>query len=285
MRPRLGAHMSIAGGYFRAVQAAAAVGCDCVQLFTKNNNQWRGKPISDADTEQFQASLAKYNISDPLSHASYLINLASPDRELRDKSIGALADELRRADQLGIPYVVVHPGAFTTSSLAEGIDAAASSVTEVIESTSSSNVGILLENTAGQGSTLGSRFEELAEMLLKIDSPTRCGICIDTCHAFAAGYDLTTEDGYCDAIQQLDKSVGLASIKAFHLNDSKKGLGSRVDRHEHIGLGQLGTAAFCRLLNDPRFAHLPMYLETKKGTHEGEDWDAINLRQLRDCFQ
>ncbi len=282
--PRLGAHMSIAGGYYRAVEAAARAGCDCVQVFTKNNNQWRGKPISADEASLFHETLARLGIRDPLSHASYLINLASPDGALHNKSILALADELRRASLLGIPYVVVHPGAYTTSSLDEGIAQTARAVREVLRATQELPTGLLLENTAGQGSTLGSQFGELATLLDAVGPSERCGVCIDTCHAFAAGYDLTSASGYRSMMDELDAVIGLRRVKAIHLNDSKKGLGSRVDRHEHIGHGEIGDAAFCRLLNDPRWIDVPMYLETEKGVHDNEDWDVINLRRLRACF-
>lgn len=284
--PKLGSHMSIAGGYYRAVEAAAQAGCDCVQLFTKNNNQWRAKPITTEEIAAFQEALQQTGISDPLSHASYLINLASPNQELRDKSIDAMVVELERAAALGIPQVVVHPGAFTTSSAEEGIAAIGESLSEIFRRTPEITTSVLLENTAGQGSTLGWQFEQLGAMLALVPGHReRLGVCIDTCHAFAAGYDLTTDEGFKAMIAELDAQVGLKRIKAIHLNDSKKGLGSRVDRHEHIGDGELGISAFRRVLTHPQLSGVPMYLETEKGIDEsGNDWDIVNLSRLKACL-
>jgi deoxyribonuclease IV len=281
--PKLGSHMSIAGGYYRAVEAAAKAGCDCVQLFTKNNNQWRAKPITAEEIDAFQDALQRTGVSDPLSHASYLINLASPDLELRKKSVEAMVVELERAAALGIPHVVVHPGAFTTSSPEEGIAAIGVSLKEIFRQTPDISTTVLLENTAGQGSTLGWNFEQLGAML-SLDSANRerLGVCIDTCHAFAAGYDLTTDEGFLLMTSELDRHVGLNRVKAIHLNDSKKGLGSRVDRHEHIGEGMIGISAFRRVLTHPQLSNVPMYLETEKGTDDqGNDWDVVNLERLR----
>jgi deoxyribonuclease-4 len=277
----LGAHESIAGGYYKAVEIARKVGCDCVQLFTKNNNQWRAKEISDDDVARFQAALAEQRISRPLAHDSYLINLASPDRLLWKKSVDAFVVEVRRAERLGIPYVVTHPGAYTTSSEEAGIAAVARALDEVHRQTRGIRARCLLETTAGQGSCLGHRFEHLAAIIDAVAEPDRLGICVDTCHIFAAGYPLGSDKDYKDTMRALDKAVGLKRVKAFHLNDSAKPLGSRVDRHAHIGRGQMGKEPFLRLLNDPRFRKVPMYLETPKGTEKGKDLDAINLRTLR----
>jgi deoxyribonuclease-4 len=277
----LGAHESIAGGYYKAVEIARKVGCDCVQLFTKNNNQWRAKEISDDDVARFQAALAEQRISHPLAHDSYLINLASPDRLLWKKSVDAFVVEVRRAERLGIPYVVTHPGAYTTSSEEAGIAAVARALDEVHRQTRGIRARCLLETTAGQGSCLGHRFEHLAAIIDAVAEPDRLGICVDTCHIFAAGYPLGSDKDYKDTMRALDKAVGLKRVKAFHLNDSAKPLGSRVDRHAHIGRGQMGKEPFLRLLNDPRFRKVPMYLETPKGTEKGKDLDAINLRTLR----
>lgn len=279
--PLLGAHMSIAGGYYRAVEAARRTGCNCVQLFTKNNNQWRGKEISDDEAAAFAAALVRLNISHPISHDSYLINLAAPDDELWRKSIEAFIVELRRADRLGIPYVVTHPGAFTTSSESAGLRRIVAALDEIHDRTADVRAVCLLENTAGQGSCLGHRFEHLGDVIAGVRRPERLGVCIDTCHAFAAGYPLQTPAEYGDTFAQLERSVGLGRVRAFHLNDSKKPLGSRVDRHEHIGRGKLGLEPFRHLLNDPRFRHVPMYLETPKETVDGEEMDVVNLRTLR----
>ena len=277
--------MSIAGGYYKAVEAAAKVGFDCVQLFVKNNNQWRAKPITPEEAEKFRTRMKELNISHPLSHDSYLINLASPDDELWKKSIDAFVVELRRAELLGIPYVVTHPGAYTTSSEQAGIKRIVKALDETLKQTSDLKVCVLLEATAGQGTCLGHRFEHLAEPIARVKKPERMGVCIDTCHIFAAGYPLGTEKEYKATIRELDKTVGVKQVKAFHLNDSAKPFGSRVDRHAHIGRGQMGLEPFRFLLNDRRFRKVPMYMETPKGEEKGRDLDAINLAALRSVIE
>jgi deoxyribonuclease-4 len=279
--PILGAHESIAGGYYKSVEIASRVGCECVQLFTKNNNQWKGKAISDDDVKAFREALQRLNIKHPLSHDSYLINLAAPDEAMWTKSVEAFVVELERAEQLGIPYVVTHPGAFTTSCEEDGLKKIIAGLDEVHRRTKGVRAMCLLENTAGQGSCLGHRFEHLGRVIADVHEPERLGVCIDTCHTVAAGYPLVTKGEYDGTFAELDRAVGLDRIKAFHLNDSKKPLGSRVDRHEHIGEGKLGLEPFRHLLNDPRFRNVPMYLETPKGERDGEDLDVINLRTLR----
>jgi deoxyribonuclease-4 len=273
--------MSIAGGYYKAVEAAHRAGCDCVQLFTKNNNQWRAKDLTDEDADKFQAALAETGITDPISHDSYLINMASPDDALWAKSVEAFCVELLRAEKLGISYVVAHPGAFTTSSEEEGIARIIKALDTVHRQTDGIRARALLENTAGQGSNLGWRFEHLAAIIAGVDQSEKLGVCIDTCHLFAAGYPLGTRKQYQATFDELDRVVGLNRVKAFHLNDSKKPLGSRVDRHEHIGRGELGLAPFRHLLRDPRFRNTPMYLETAKEEEDGEQMDVVNLRTLR----
>ncbi len=279
----LGAHQSVAGGYHNAVRIAAECGCDCVQLFTKNNNQWNAKPIASADSDSFRGELKRLEIGWPLSHASYLINLASPDEELRQKSVAAFVVELERAEILGIPWVVVHPGASRDSSEEEGIAKIVRSLDEIDARTPNLKAGCLLETTAGQGTCLGRTFEHLAAMIAGVKSPDRLGVCFDTCHVFAAGYPLIAEEDYQKTMAAFDKIVGLERLKAFHLNDSLKDQGSRVDRHAHIGRGKLGFDPFRWLLNDDRFEQIPMYLETPKGESDnGEKWDVVNLRALRE---
>ena len=279
--PILGSHTSIAGGYFKSVEQAAAVGCDCVQLFTKNNNQWRAKDLTDEDCRLFREALERLGITHPVSHDSYLINLASPDDELWSKSIDAFRVELERADRLGIPGVVTHPGAFTVSSEAAGLERVVQALNKVYRDAPSLKAMTLLENTAGQGTCLGWRFEHLATIIAGVDEPERLGVCIDTCHTFAAGYPLAARADYEATIAELDQIVGLARVKAIHVNDSKQPLGSRVDRHAHIGRGHLGLEPFRHLVNDPRFAQVPMYLETAKEVEDGEEMDVVNLRVLR----
>jgi deoxyribonuclease-4 len=277
----LGAHQSIAGGYYKSVEIAHTLKCDCVQLFTKNNNQWRAKELTDEDVRLFQGRLAEFGISHPLAHDSYLINLASPDPALWKKSVDSFVMEMLRADRLGIPYVVTHPGAYTTSSEEAGIAAVVRALDETHRQTRGIKTKCLLETTAGQGSCLGNRFEHLAEMIDGVQDPDRLGVCVDTCHIFAAGYPISTEKDYKATMRVLDKTVGVKLVRAFHLNDSVKPLGSRVDRHAHIGRGMIGKEGFRLLLNDRRFRKVPMYLETPKGEEKGKNLDAINLRTLR----
>lgn len=274
--------MSIAGGYYKAVEAAHTAGCDCVQLFTKNNNQWRAKELTDAECVRFQASLGELGVSHPVAHNSYLINLGSPKDELWKKSIDAMVVEIDRATRLGLIGLVAHPGSFTTSSEEAGLTRIAAGIDEVHAQTATGSVPILLETTAGQGSNLGHRFEHLASILDQVGDPERLGICFDTCHVFAAGYAMETAKEYNATMAALDKAVGTDRVKAFHVNDSLKPFGSRKDRHAAIGEGEMGLNPFRHLMNDPRFDSTPMYLETPKGeTDAGDDWDRVNLQTLR----
>ncbi|WP_390621281.1 deoxyribonuclease IV [Planctopirus ephydatiae] len=277
----LGAHMSIAGGYYKALEAGHRLGMGCVQLFTKNNNQWRGKPLTEDDIRQFQTTWKSTGIQATCAHASYLINLASPDDVLWNKSCDALRDELERAEALGIPGVVLHPGSAVKSTPEAGIVRVIEALDDVHSKCKGFRTQVWLETTAGQGSCLGARFEELSQMLDGVREPDRIGICIDTCHIFAAGYPLHTADDYADTLEQFSQKIGLGRVRAFHVNDSMKGLGSRVDRHAHIGEGQLGRIPFSRLLHDARLTHIPKYLETEKGERNGVDLDLINLQTLQ----
>lgn len=277
----LGAHQSIAGGYYKAVEIAHRLKCDCVQVFTKNNNQWRAKELTELDVQLFQGKLKELGVTHPLAHDSYLINLASPDPVLWKKSVDSFVMEMLRADRLGIPYLVTHPGAHTTSSEAQGIAAVVRALDETHRQTRGIKTKCLLETTAGQGSCLGCKFEQLATMIDGVQDPDRLGVCVDTCHIFAAGYAIGAEKEYKATMRALDKTVGLKLVRAFHLNDSVKPLGSRVDRHAHIGKGMIGKEGFRLLLNDRRFKKVPMYLETPKGEEKGKSLDAMNLRTLR----
>lgn len=277
----LGAHMSTAGGLQRAVERAAGCGCACVQLFSKNNNQWRAPQLSPSQTSQFRNALAASTVGHPIIHDSYLINLASPEETLWRRSIDALVVELQRAEALGIPYVVTHPGAYTSSSEAQGLRRICQALDEIHRQTRGLEAKCLLETTAGQGTSLGWRFEHLALLLDGVGDPERLGVCFDTCHVFAAGYRLGTEKEYRATMRQFDRLVGRERIRAFHLNDSVRPCGSRVDRHAHIGRGCLGREAFRHLLADRRFRQVPMYLETPKGEEDGVDLDRINLAVLR----
>jgi deoxyribonuclease IV len=279
--PLLGAHQSIAGGYYKAVETAAGLGMDCVQIFTKNNNQWKGKPLTDVDISLFREAVVRTGIRMPCAHDSYLINLASPDDTLWARSLEAFVIELERAEALGLVGVVMHPGSYVDSCEEEGLARVVCGLAKALDKTEGSSVEIWVEATAGQGSALGHRFEHLRAILDGLERHPRVGVCIDSCHLFAAGYPLSLPADYAATMCQFDKIVGLDRIRAFHLNDSKRELGSRVDRHEHIGKGHLGREAFRNILNDARFAGIPMYLETPKGTANGRSFDATNLATLR----
>jgi deoxyribonuclease-4 len=277
--------MSVAGGYYRAAEAGKRVGCDCIQIFTKNNNQWRARPIAPDDAQRFRQTVSELGLQHPIAHDSYLINLAAPDDELWRKSIDAFIDELQRAELLGLAYVVAHPGAYTSSSEEVGLARIVAALDEVHSQTRGLKVRALLETTAGQGTNLGWRFEHLATILAGVRDPERLGVCLDTCHVFAAGYPLASTNDYQATFKALENLIGLEQIKAFHLNDSQRELGSRVDRHAHIGEGKLGLDPFRHLLNDERFAETPMYLETPKGQEDGVDLDAKNLATLRGLIE
>jgi len=280
----LGAHQSIAGGYYKAVEIAHKLKCDCVQVFTKNNNQWRAKELTDEDVRLFQGKLKELGVKHALAHDSYLINLASPEPVLWKKSVDSFVMEMLRADRLGIPYLVTHPGAHTTSTEEAGIAAIVRALDETHRQTRGIKTKCLLETTAGQGSCLGSRFEQLAAMMDGVQDPDRLGVCVDTCHIFAAGYPIGTEKDYRATMRALDKTVGIKLVRAIHVNDSLKPLGSRVDRHAHIGRGMIGKEGFRLLLNDKRFSKVPMYLETPKGDAKEQaegKFDKMNLQALR----
>jgi deoxyribonuclease-4 len=279
--PHFGAHKSIAGGYHKALLAAQADGCDTVQLFTKNNNQWRAKPLTDDDIRTFKRTLRQTRLRLPMAHDCYLINLASPDGKLYRQSLEAFIIEVERAEALGLRYLVTHPGAATDGDVEAGLARVARALDEVHGRCPGFRVQVLLENTAGQGTSLGHRFEHLARILSLVAEPKRLGVCLDTCHIFAAGYGLYPEKEYRATMKEFARLVGLGRVRAFHLNDSLKPRGSRVDRHAHIGRGHIGLQAFRLLVNDPRFRNRPMVLETPKESTEVDDMDPVNLRILR----
>jgi len=279
--PLLGAHMSVAGGVSKAVEASITYQCQTVQIFTKNASQWKGKPLSQEEISGFRKGVKEAGLKQILSHNSYLINLASPDDELFGKSIEAFVDEMERAEQLELDYLVAHPGAHVKSGEEAGIKRIALGLDEIQRRCSNFKVMILLEITAGQGTTLGYRFEHMSQIFQQAKHPEKMGICFDTCHAFAAGYSLFPKVDYDATWNQFEDSIGINKLKAFHLNDSKKGLGCRVDGHEHIGRGALGLEPFRLILNDKRFSGLPMVLETPKEEGENKDMDGVNLTMLR----
>jgi deoxyribonuclease-4 len=285
MGPKFGAHMSMAGGHFRAVLAARSVGFATLQVFTKSNNQWRAAPLTDAHVAAFRSALAETGVSEPVAHASYLINLGSPDETLWEKSIASLATEIERAEALGIADLVMHPGAHVGSGEEAGLARIARGLDEVHRRTRGVAARVALETTAGQGSCLGHRFEHLGRLVDLVGEPERIGVCVDTCHIFAAGYPLGTPAEYHDTMARLERAVGTGRVRVLHLNDSLRPLGSRVDRHAAIGRGHLGLEPFRLLVNDPRFRAIPMILETPKGEEAGENLDAVNLRVLRGLEQ
>lgn len=263
MALRVGAHMSIAGGVDRAVERAVATGCEALQIFTKTANQWAARALDAAEIERFRAGVAAQRLHPVIAHDSYLINVGSPDPALWQKSMRALEDEYVRCTQLGIKYLVMHPGAHVGTGEEPAFTRIAQAIDQVLTAHRDSDTEILLENTAGQGSTVGYRFEHLRTIIDQLGDARRVGVCLDTCHTFAAGYELRSAAAFAATWDEFDRVVGWERCKALHLNDSKKGLGSRVDRHEQIGRGELGIAPFFYLMNDPRFAALVASLETE----------------------
>ncbi|HJQ97723.1 MAG TPA: deoxyribonuclease IV [Candidatus Polarisedimenticolaceae bacterium] len=280
MMPRLGAHMSIAGGMPKALERARSVEATALAVFVKSSNQWRARPLAEDEVATYRREARSASLDHhTLGHASYLINVASPDPALWEKSTAALGDELARCAQLGIPWLVVHPGSHVGQGADDGMTRIAKALVQSLARKDTADAGILLENTAGQGSALGGKLEELATILERANDAPRLGVCLDTCHALAAGYELRDEESYGAFVDAVDRAVGLSRVKGFHLNDSKGDLGSRLDRHEHIGKGRLGLAPFRFLLNDRRFEDVPMVLETEKGDDLAED--RVNLATLR----
>jgi deoxyribonuclease-4 len=278
-RPLLGGHVSIAGGVSQSLARGKQIGCECIQIFTRSSRQWTAKPYPPEEIEAFIRAREDSGIQVVVAHDSYLINLGAPDRKLRQKSIEAFIDELNRCEALGIPFLISHPGAHMGAGEQAGIKTIAQSIDQAHRACAGYQVKIALEITAGQGSVLGSRFEQMARIFEAVIENERLRLCFDTEHAFAAGYDLRTVEGYEQAFAELDRYIGLERLVAFHINDSMKPLNSHVDRHEHIGKGYLGLATFQRLVNDPRFAGIPMCLETEPGPYMKDM--AADLEQLK----
>jgi deoxyribonuclease-4 len=256
--------MSVAGGVSKAVDRAVVHGCEALQIFTKNASQWRGKPLDPTEVRAFRRRVNETGILPVVSHASYLINLATTSPVLREQSIAAFIDELDRAAALDLLGVVIHPGTCTAGTVEDALRLIADALRQSFRAKPRRPTMVLLEHTAGQGRTLGHRFEHLAAILDHLDGSPRVGVCLDTCHLAASGYDIVSEEGYRETFSAFDRLVGLDRLKAFHANDSKKPCGSRIDRHEHIGEGCLGLEPFRRILNDRRFAGLPLLIETEK---------------------
>jgi len=281
--PLLGAHMSIAGGVGNAFIQGKKVACDAIQIFTKSSRQWACKPYSKEEVEQFHINRKETGIGAVVAHDSYLLNMGSPDGALRARSIAAFIDELERCEVLGVTNLIAHPGAHVGAGELDGIKTIARSLDEVHKACPGYRVKVTLEITAGQGSNLGYRFEQIGNMIDATRESDRLRVCFDTEHAFAAGYDIRTREGYERTFDEFDEAIGIKLLAAFHLNDSKKEFNSRVDRHEHIGKGFIGVEAFRMLVNDRRFWGLPMCLETPKGPDLKEDRE--NLELLRSLIR
>jgi deoxyribonuclease-4 len=280
--PLLGAHMSVAGGLHLAFARIREVGGQALQIFTRNQRQWRAAPVSAEEQVLFAAAWREWGKWPVAAHDSYLINLASPTKEVRDKSVAALADELTRCAALAIPFVIMHPGSHGGDGVAAGLSRMVEHLDRAFAlAADAGQVMVLLENTAGQGNALGADLADIAFIINHAAHGRRLGVCLDTCHLFAAGYDFRTPAAYKQTMAEFDRLIGIDRLRFFHINDSKKGLGSRVDRHEHIGRGAIGLDGFRQLLTDPRFENHPMTLETPKGEDLAED--KVNLRVLRAC--
>ena len=275
----IGAHMSISGGVFNAILAGEELGCTTIQIFTKNNNQWKAKELTQPEVDKFFQHQMRTKISPIVGHNGYLINLASPKDDIYALSRESMLVELQRAEKLGLPYLVMHPGSHLGTGEKEGIKKIAGSINWLHQKTKGYKVKICLETTAGQGSAIGYRFEHLAELIEQVKDNKRLAVCYDTCHTFAAGYDIRTKKAYEATFKEFDKVIGLSQLKVIHVNDSMKDLGSRVDRHQHIGEGKIGLEGFRLLMNDKRWEKVPKILETPK--EEGTKRDIKNLNLLK----
>lgn len=277
-----GAHLSVAGGLYNAVTSAITLQCDCVQIFVKNQRQWAAKPLSDEQRLAFAAAKQAAGVTPVVAHASYLLNLASPDPVARAKSEDALLDEMLRCHALALDGLVLHPGAAMSDTEAAAIARIAESLDHVIDRAGDGPTRVLLESTAGQGSAIGHRFEHLADILSAARRSERLGVCLDTCHLFASGWDFRTEEGYHEMMEACERTIGLSRIACVHTNDSKGECGSRIDRHTHIGEGRIGEAGFAHFVNDSRLLGVPFILETPHGVDgRGTDLNKVNLKRLR----
>jgi len=276
----LGAHMSISGGLHLACERGKEVGCDVIQIFVKNQRQWAGPALKQEEVTQFKAAQKAAAIVTAFAHDTYLINMATPDAAMFKKSVHAFVDELERCEALGLASLVTHPGSPGEAGEAVGTQQMQKGLNDALRRTKGYKVKVLLETTAGQGATVGWKFEQMKAILEGVKEPERIGFCFDTCHVFAAGYDISTREGYEKTMDQFDRAVGLDRIRAFHVNDSKKGLGCRVDRHENIGKGAIGLEAFRCLMKDARFRNVPKVIETPKE----EGMDPVNLGILREMM-
>lgn len=279
MKILLGAHMSIAGGVDKAIERAIEIGCTTFQLFTKNSNQWRATPLNENVVQNYKRLLKLTKLKPVIAHDSYLINLCAKDKSILRKSREAFIEELNRCEILGVDYLNFHPGSHMGMGEEEGIKIVAESINIANEKTKGFKVKNMIETTAGQGTSIGYRFEQIRKIIDLVEDKKRLSVCVDTCHIFAAGYNIKTENGYLKTFDEFDQIIGLKYLKAFHVNDSKKDLGERVDRHEHIGKGKIGLSGFKFLMNDERFFNIPKILETPKGKDMKED--IINMKKLK----
>lgn len=275
----LGSHMSVEGGVHRSLERGRQSGCDAIQLFTRSSRQWSSREISREEAALFREARKRASPWPAVAHASYLINMGSPDGELAARSLAALVEEIDRCELLGLPCLIIHPGAHMGEGVQKGIRRVAAMMDRALGRRPRARVRVLLENTAGMGTSTGHTFEQIAEIRKRMKRAGRTGVCIDTCHLFAAGYDIRSERGYHEVMGEMERILGAGAVRAFHLNDSKGDLGCRLDRHEHIGRGRLGLTPFWCLMNDARFGGIPMILETPKGPEMEED--RINLALLR----
>ncbi len=273
----LGAHLSIAKGFDHAVYEAQSLGCNTLQIFTKNANTWKEREVSDPELKRFHQAKHETGIQIIASHTSYLINLASEEPEIRKKSIQALKTEMIRSCQLELSYVVIHPGAHKGAGVNQGLNRIAESLNTIFDQLTTNIPLLLLETTAGQGSNLGSCFGHLSTIMEKVTRSEKLGICMDTSHIFAAGYDIRTDESYNHTMKAFNSTIGFKHLHLFHLNDSKKDIGSGIDRHEHIGGGFIGTGAFRRIMNDSKFKNVPKIIETPKENN----MDQVNLNLLK----
>jgi len=277
----VGAHVSISGGLDQAPLRGKAIGCTAIQIFTKNQMQWNAKPLSNHEIAQYQQSLTHSSIQSVVAHDSYLVNLGSPEESLLKKSHQAFLDEMDRAESLRIPFLIFHPGSHKNAGENVGLKLIAESINYVQKQRPNYKIKLLLETTAGQGTNLGHTFEQLKWIIDMVIQPERVGVCLDTCHIFAAGYDIRTRSSFEETFEKFDQVIGLKKLHAIHLNDSKKGLGSRVDRHEHIGQGQIGLEGFRLIMNDSRFIDVPKVLETPGDLKEFKE----NLHLLKSLVE
>ncbi len=277
--PLIGAHMSVSGGVSRAIERGESIDCRAIQIFTKNNTRWAAPPLKKEEIERFHELYEKSQIRSVFAHDIYLINLASPEKTIYEKSKRAFLEEIERAELLNLDFLVFHPGAHRGSGKEAGLEKIAATVKDTLKQTKDCKVRVLFETTAGQGTSLGSTFEELGYLLKNSGDPQRLGVCLDTCHIFAAGYDIRTQKGYKSVFDEFEHYAGVENIRAIHLNDSKGECGSHLDRHEHIGKGKIGKSGFGFIMNDKRFKDVPKVLETPKGEDMKED--VSNMKTLK----